>query len=107
MPNHKEVLAAVNPDERASSVKSLDLNNDALPVEWTLGIQWCTESDIFQFRVHLKVCPLTRRGILSTVSSVFDPLGLVSPFILISKGSFRIYALMGQDGMTSFPILYV
>ena len=29
--------------------------------------------------------PLSRRGILSTVSSMFDPLGLVSPFILVEK----------------------
>ena len=58
---------------------------DPLPIERTLGVQWCIESDVFQFRMEVKDKPFTRRGILSTVSSVFDPLGLVSPFVLIGK----------------------
>ena len=43
------------------------------------------ESDNFQFRIHLKDQPLSRRGILSTISSIFDPLGLVAPFLLQGK----------------------
>jgi hypothetical protein len=33
----------------------------------------------------LKDKPATRRGILSTISSVYDPLGIVSPVILVGK----------------------
>jgi hypothetical protein len=33
----------------------------------------------------VKERPITRRGILSVVSSVYDPLGLASPFILPAK----------------------
>lgn len=29
--------------------------------------------------------PFSRRGVLSTVASIFDPLGLVAPFILVGK----------------------
>ena len=32
--------------------------------------------------MHLKDTPATRRGMLSTVSSIYDPLGFVAPFIL-------------------------
>ena len=85
--NNKDVLAATSPHERAEGVKSLDFskNEDTLPIERTLGVEWCIESDTFQFRIQLKDRPLTRRGILSTVSSIYDPLGLVSPLILRGK----------------------
>ena len=43
------------------------------------------KSDALQFRVVLKDKPLTRRGILSSISSIYDPLGLAAPFLLKGK----------------------
>ena len=40
------------------------------------------QSDLFGFKITVKDRPLTRRGILSVVSSIYDPLGFLSPFIL-------------------------
>ena len=48
-------------------------------------MQWKVESDVFGFSVTPKDKPWTRRGILSVVSSVFDPLGMAAPFILPAK----------------------
>ncbi|CAI5657210.1 unnamed protein product [Oreochromis niloticus] len=56
-----------------------------LHIEGALGVQWCVEADEFQFRVVVKENPLTRRGVLSTVASVYDPLGFVAPFLLVGK----------------------
>ena len=39
----------------------------------------CVDSDTLSFDVHLEARPATQRGILSMVSSVFDPLGFVAP----------------------------
>ena len=50
-----------------------------------LGMQWNFEEDSFLFSVSLPDKPLTRRGLLSAVSSLFDPLGFVSPVTLIPK----------------------
>ena len=83
--NSKEVIATIDPEDRAKELKDLDLNSDSLPVERALGVQWYMETDSFQFRITLQDKPLTRRGILSTVSSVYDPLGLLAPFILTGK----------------------
>ncbi|XP_044172422.1 uncharacterized protein LOC122956801 [Acropora millepora] len=83
--NSKEVIAKIPPEDRAKGVKDLDLHSDALPIERVLGVQWCVESDTFQFRIVLQDKPLTRRGILSTVSSVYDPLGFLAPVILIGR----------------------
>ncbi|KAK3699579.1 hypothetical protein QZH41_014290 [Actinostola sp. cb2023] len=56
-----------------------------MPIQRSLGTYWCIESDTFGFRIELRDKPLTRRGILSTISSVYDPLGAVSPIILVGK----------------------
>ena len=63
----------------------LDLSKDELPTERTLGVHWDMKLDCFTFLINLKDKPLTRRGILSVVASVYDPLGLVSPVVLRGK----------------------
>lgn len=81
--NSKEVLKSVPESERAGSVKVLDL--DHLPIERALGVHWDVQSDTLGFKITVRDRPATRRGILSVVSSVYDPLGFVSPFILQAK----------------------
>ncbi|CAC5381870.1 unnamed protein product [Mytilus coruscus] len=66
--NSKEVLKQIPPDDQASDIKNIDLLKDELPTTKTLGVQWCIESDSFQFHIVLNDKPLTRRGILSTLS---------------------------------------
>ncbi|KAK0154203.1 hypothetical protein N1851_003715 [Merluccius polli] len=55
------------------------------PMERALGLQWCIENDAFMFKITLKQKPLTQRGLLSVVSSVYDPLGFLAPLILPVK----------------------
>ncbi len=69
---------------RAQGLKSLSLQDD-LPVESALGVLWSAETDTFGFKIELKDHPLSRRGLLSTVSSVYDPLGFASPAILPAR----------------------
>ena len=83
--NRRSVLESIPEEERSKDVKTLDLNYDELPIERALGVQWCVESDIFRFRITIKDKPLTRRGILSIVSSIYDPLGFAAPFTLKAK----------------------
>ena len=83
--NSKEVIRRIPEPDRADGVKELDLDLDSLPLERTLGVHWCVESDCFQFNIMLQDKPCTRRGILSTVSSVFYPLGFVAPLLLDGK----------------------
>ena len=83
--NSKTVLEAMPAEDRSKDLKDLDLRHDVLPVQRSLGTYWCIETDTIGFRIELKDKPLTRRGILSTVSSVYDPLGIVAPVILVGK----------------------
>ena len=84
--NDRAVLESIPSSECASDIKDLNLTFDDLPAERALGIQWHIESDCLKFNVNLKDQPATRRGILSMVASLYDPLGFVAPFLLIGKG---------------------
>lgn len=95
--NCKDVLEALPKDDRAKDLKDLDLRHDALPIQRSLGTFWCIESDTLGFRIELKDKPLSRRGILSTISSVYDPLGIVSPVILTGKLILRDLCLQNVD----------
>ena len=94
--NSKEVLSSVPQEVRATDPTDHHLISDSTTIERALGVHWCIESDTLQFRIILQDKPLSRRGILSTVSSVFDPLGLVTPFILVGK---RILQQLCRDGV--------
>ena len=83
--NSRLVLKSVPDEARAQDVRTLKLGSGELPLERALGGQWAIESDTFGFRIILKDQPLTRRGILSTISSVYDPLGIAAAFLLVGK----------------------
>ena len=70
--NEREIIQSIGEEDRATNIKNLDPNTDAVPLQRVLGVEWCIESDIFQFRIALKERPMTRSGILSLVS--YDPL---------------------------------
>ena len=79
--NSRQVMMSVPPEDRAKDIKGLDLSIDKLPIERALGVHWCIESDAFTFRIELKDKPCTRRGILVTISTIFDLLGLIAPVV--------------------------
>ena len=50
-----------------------------------LGIQWNIEEEKLEFKVNLKEKPMTRKGKLSIISSIYNSLGLVSSDLLKGK----------------------
>lgn len=83
--NSKKIMNSLPEKERAPSVKNLDLVENAQLTERALGVQWNVHADTFSFKIANKEKPATRRGILSIICSVYDPLGFVSPCILMAK----------------------
>jgi hypothetical protein len=81
--NSRRVLEAIPESERAATVKNLDLED--LSIERALGNHWNIEMDVFGYNVTIKTRPQTRRGILSIVTSIYDPLGIAAPFVLPAK----------------------
>ena len=63
----------------------MNLDYDDLPIERALGVAWSVEHDTLGFNIVIDNRLPTRRNILSVISTVYDPLGLASPFILPAK----------------------
>ena len=80
--NSKKVFEAIPGYDRRKCVVEYNFNNQSLSTETALGVLWNTEEDVFIFKVNMKEKPKTRRGILSTFSSAYDPRGFVAPFVI-------------------------
>ena len=80
--NSKEVLSMVNNTDRKSGSNDEELIRQDPPEESALGMLWNAQQDTMKFKINMKNKPLTRRGILSVISSIYDPLGLAGPFVL-------------------------
>ena len=81
--NSKKVMKAL--PKSALAKPDLDLSLDSLPTERALGVRWNIEMDAFVFSTVKREVPATKRGILKLVSSIFDPLGFLAPFIVQAK----------------------
>ena len=62
--NNKDVIESIPIEDRAEGIKNIDLDQEALPLERALGVQWCVEGDSFQFRIQ---CYKNSIGYLFTV----------------------------------------
>ena len=89
--NHQDVLQEF--PEVDWAVSGIHIGQDK-HIERALGLKWDIEGDIFIFNFNTKETPLTRRGILSKLASIFDPLGFIAPIILVGR---QIMQLMASD----------
>lgn len=87
--NARAVLSSVPNDALSEEYKEIDLGQDNLPHERTLGMTWRVNEDVWSFIVALPEKANTRRGVLATISSIYDPLGLASPAIVPARSLFQ------------------
>ena len=78
-------MEAFPQEDLAKYIKDLDLRKDLLPLQTSLGIGWNIEADAFLIRASPNKQPFTRRGILSTVNGIFDPIGFMAPVVIQEK----------------------
>ena len=93
--NSHSVLETIPESERSGSVKSLDF--ERLPVERALGVHWDVYSDTLSFEISVRERPPTRRGILSVISSTYDPLRFASPCTLQGRSLLRDLCQKGLE----------
>ncbi|CAG2211230.1 unnamed protein product [Mytilus edulis] len=78
------VVKSIPDKSRTKNTNQLDFENES-SIERALGVSWYIDRDVFGFQINTNDHPHTKRGILSVVSSVYDPLGIASPFVLIGR----------------------
>ena len=81
----KEVMAEFPSDDLTKDLKDLELSNDNLPLQRSLGLYWNLNTDTFTFRISCEDKPLTHQGVLSVINSIYDPLGFVAPVVIEGK----------------------
>ena len=91
----REVLCQIPSQEMARP--ALDLDLDDLPTKRTLGMKWNTETDCLCFSVQIRKPATTKRGVLSQLSSVFDPLGVLVPYLFVAKCLIQTLWQKGKD----------
>ena len=90
--NDPNVTNAFPTNDRASELCDLDLSKDVKPIQRSMGVYWDLESDTFTFKVSDGDKPFTKRGVLSVINSLFDPLGIVAPVVIKGKMLLRVMA---------------
>lgn len=59
------------------------------------------------FKINPRDCTSTRHGVLSTVSSLFDPFGLFAPFIVKAKMLLQEPCRIGLSWNQNVPEMYL
>jgi len=95
--NDEVVLHSIPEKNRRDGQMVVDI--DSPRAEKRLGVSWVPGQDEFHFRLNLSEKSVTRRGMLSTISQCFDPLGMIQPALLLIKGFSRSFALVVWVGM--------
>ncbi|XP_031755219.1 uncharacterized protein LOC116409808 [Xenopus tropicalis] len=101
--NSSDVMAAFSSEDHATDLKDLNFNDDDLPMQRSLGICWDLKSDSLTFQVSSEKRPFTRRGVLSTINSLYDPLGIAAPVTIQGKALLRDLTSETQDWDAPLP----
>lgn len=83
--NYADILTFADTSSEATSIIHFGENENAK----TLGLSWSPHSDVLLYKInplHINFeNKMTKRCMLSDISQIFDPLGLLSPCIIIAK----------------------
>lgn len=71
--NSQIVMEAFPPEDCTPVIKDLDFSGETTATQRSFGLLWEIMPDTFTYSASTDNKPFTRRGVLSTVNSIFDP----------------------------------
>ena len=83
--NDRKFLKSIPQDDLSANCQSVNLKLNKIPLERALGILWNLGNNTIKVKAVIKSFPSSKRGLLSFISSVFDPLGLLTPSMREAK----------------------
>ena len=102
--NSPEVTAALGNDQADSEPEGSVANLANHEETKILGVKWNTLSDELTFSVNpIEDVTYTRRGLLSKLAGLFDPLGFGSPYTIKAKILTQQLCLLGLDWDDPIP----
>ena len=101
--NRPAVIEAFQSEDRSNNVNSLNLFVGDLPIQRSLGLLWDMRTDTFMFQIEDDQKPFTRRGVLSTVNSLYDPLGFLAPITVHGRLILRELTMQADDWDSPLP----
>ena len=101
--NSPDVMAAFPKDDLAGSLQDFDLTRNGPTMQRSLGVSWDIQTDMFTFHVNEEEKANTRRGVLSTVHAIYDPLGFLAPVTIEGKLILRDLVAATTDWDTPMP----
>lgn len=105
--NDETVMRSFSSEDLAKDLVNLDLGSETLPLQRSLGLYWNLENDCFTYRISLNEKPYTRRGVLSCVNSLYDPLGFIAPVTIQGKLLLRAMMADSSEWDEPLPIQYL
>ena len=81
----RAILQSFDKKDLSDQIKDLDLGKDKLPIQSCLGLSFDLENDDFIIDFSQDKIPATRRDLLSSLNSVYDPLGFLCPATINGK----------------------
>ncbi|XP_029345818.1 uncharacterized protein LOC103309127 [Acyrthosiphon pisum] len=94
--NSRRVLLDVAAADRVSDVINFDDKEGGTTK--VLGLRWEPVKDVFGFDVRPVTKVITKRSVLSTIATIFDPIGFLAPVIFHAKHIMQL----NWDGMIRY-----
>ncbi|XP_013402959.1 uncharacterized protein LOC106168462 [Lingula anatina] len=102
--NSLDFMKTIPKEDWGKSFGTQDLSGEKLPTERALGLLWNVGQDHFEFDAQIEDKPKTKRGVLSALSTIFDPMGYVSPCVLKARLLFQQLCRLNKgwdEGLTA------
>ena len=104
--NVQEVMKCFPKEDLALNLNQIDFDLESLPSQRSVGLEWDLNQDCFMFSNQVHNKSVTKRGILSTINSVFDPMGFLAPVIISGRLILRDVVTTGIDWDEPLPSAY-